>query len=66
MSNDEPIATALQSIATHLKYLGVGDAATSRGALEFHATQVKEGAEVIASALNRIADAIEGLTEAMR
>jgi hypothetical protein len=62
---DEPIAKALQSIATQLKHLGVGDAATTMGALEFHGTQVKEGAEAIASAIHELASAIDRLGEGL-
>lgn len=58
-------AKALQSIAMQLKHLGVGDAATPMGALEFHATQVREGADAIASALTEVAAAIDRLGEAV-
>jgi hypothetical protein len=38
----------LLTIATHVKYLGVGDAASTMGAIEFLAVAVKEAAETIA------------------
>ena len=58
------IAESLSSIAVHLKYLGVGDAASTMGAVEFHATKVEEVAQAghaIADGLNKIAEAIEGV-----
>jgi len=56
--DDTSVAEALTSIAVHLKYLGTGDAATTMGAIEFLAKEVKEGTERIADALTAIADAI--------
>ena len=37
------LADACQSVATQLKYLGTGDAATTMGAIEYLATEIKEG-----------------------
>lgn len=53
-------AEELGCIATWLKFLGAGDAASTMGAIEFLATQVKE----IATALDRIADAVDRLADA--
>lgn len=53
------IAVQLQSLATHLKYLGVGDAATTMGAIEFLSLHL---GEKIGDAGNSIASAIsEGM-----
>lgn len=54
-----------QRIATGLKYLGTGETGSPMGAIEFHATQVKEGAECIADALTQVAQAINRLAEAV-
>jgi hypothetical protein len=37
------LADACQSVATQLKYLGTGDAATTMGAIEYLATEIKKG-----------------------
>lgn len=37
------IAISLGDVATQLKYLGVGDAATSMGAIEWLAVAIKQG-----------------------
>jgi hypothetical protein len=57
-TTDEDVAAALSRIATQIKYLGVGDAASTMGAIEHLAVQVKEGSERIADALHAIAAAI--------
>jgi hypothetical protein len=49
------VATAIQS---GLKWLGTGDAATTMGAIEFHAVTIKDGLDSVASAINNLADAI--------
>ena len=54
------IAAQLQSLATHLKYLGVGDAATTMGAIEYLATHL---GEKIGDAGNNIAVAIAEAVE---
>jgi hypothetical protein len=46
---------ALTDIGVHLKYLGNGDAATTMGAIENLAVQIKEGFENLASALRELA-----------
>lgn len=52
-------------VATALKYLGTGDAASTMGAIEFLAVAVREGSKAIASAqtdgAERLADAIDGI-----
>jgi hypothetical protein len=53
------LAQAQQATATHLKYLGVGNAATTMGAVEYLAQQLQEG-------LNDAAEAIRCLAEPMR
>jgi hypothetical protein len=53
------LAEAQRSTATHLKYLGVGDAATTMGAVEYLATQIADG-------MSRLSAAIESLAEPMR
>jgi hypothetical protein len=53
------LAKAQQDTAVHLKYLGVGDAATTMGAVEYLAQQLREG-------LDRTAEAISGMSEPLR
>jgi hypothetical protein len=55
---DDALIKALENIAVHLKYLGVGDAGTTMGAIEFLAVKNYEGAALIASALDNLADAV--------
>jgi hypothetical protein len=45
----ESIADKIDRAATHLKYLGTGDAATTMGAIEFLGASVKEAAEQLAA-----------------
>jgi len=52
------LAEALNTIGTHLKYLGVGDAGTTMGAVEFLAVKNYEGALAIAEALESLASAV--------
>jgi hypothetical protein len=60
--NDNEVADALRTIGVHLKYLGVGDAATTMGAIECLAVQMKESGQAVASALYDLAEAVrEGL-----
>lgn len=54
----DAIADALKACATHLKYLGNGDAATTMGAIEAHGVMVKEAGENIAEAIRELASAI--------
>jgi hypothetical protein len=58
------IAAAIKTLAIHVKYLGVGDAGTTMGALEFLATQIREGDTAIALALETLASAVEKLAAA--
>jgi hypothetical protein len=46
------VAEATSNCATHLKYLGVGDAGTTMGAIEFLAVSIKESGEAIAGAIS--------------
>jgi len=62
----EPVAEALQRIATHLKYLGTGNAATEMGAIECLAVKTHEGAEEIARSLDRVADGLFAIAEALQ
>lgn len=52
------IAAELQTLAVHIKYLGVGDAATTMGAIEYLATSLSEkigdASFVISEAIERI------------
>ncbi len=61
MDEDErqDVAGALGDIASQLKYLGNGNAATQMGAIEGLAMQVKAGLDGIAEGLHAIAKAIE-------
>jgi hypothetical protein len=65
MTDENEVANALQNIATQLKYLGNGDAATTMGAIEALGMQLEKSAEIIAAAIppsDYIGDAIsEGL-----
>lgn len=54
-------ASALEGIRVQVKYLGVGDAASTMGAIEFLGTQVREGAAAVESALDRHAEAVQGI-----
>ena len=53
------LAEAQRNTATHLKYLGVGDAGTTMGAIEYLATQIRDG-------VDRLACAVESLIELLR
>lgn len=54
------IAAQLQTLAVHLKYLGVGDAATTMGAIEYLGVHLGEKLDVagqaIVAAIERVAD----------
>lgn len=45
------LADAQRTIGVHLKYLGVGDAATTMGAIEYLATHLGEKVDRIADAI---------------
>ncbi len=64
-ADENAIAEALGSIAVNLKYLGVGDAATEMGAIEFLAVSVKEGCEAIAASNLEIAEALNNVASAI-
>ena len=53
------LAQEQQNTAVHLKYLGVGDAGTTMGAVEYLATQIRGG-------VDRLACAVESLIEPLR
>lgn len=53
------VAVALERLATQVKYLGGGDNADQRGAVEFLAIKVDEGCSGIASALGTLGDTME-------
>lgn len=71
--------SGLRSLATELKYIGIGNAVPSMGAIEFHATKVEEVASAIAdgfggigahlqdhsNAMEAVASAIEKLADAV-
>jgi|SRR6516162_8604572 hypothetical protein len=57
------IARATEKLAMWVKYLGGGDNADNRGAVEFLAIKVEEGANRFAEAGHEIAAAIESLAE---
>jgi hypothetical protein len=43
------LADACRSMATQLKYLGTGDAGTTMGAIEYLATEVRDGMQSIST-----------------
>jgi hypothetical protein len=55
----ERIAEALERLATGLKYLGNGNAATEMGAIENLAKEVMEGSQRIAAAIEELAAAVD-------
>jgi len=62
---DDQIAKAIDRLATHVKYLGVGDAATTMGAIEYLATRIEKGGEDIAGSLDGLAEAIRKVASAL-
>lgn len=52
----ETLAKATDRCATHLKYLGVGDAATTMGAIEFLAVSVEKVATAISEVASNIGE----------
>jgi hypothetical protein len=52
------VAEALKNVATQLKWLGTGNAATKMGAIEFLATCVRDGCERVGSSIDNLADAV--------
>jgi methyl-accepting chemotaxis protein len=65
-NDTDQIAQAIKALAVHVKYLGVGDAATTMGAIEFLATKVDESGTGIAEALGALATAVQEVAEAMK
>ena len=63
MSPDDtdPQAAALASIASALRALGTGNAATDMGAIEFLGAAIKEGCGDMADAIRQLAEAIDNL-----
>jgi hypothetical protein len=59
MTPDARTAKALDRIATGIKYLGTGDNADQRGAVEYLAIQMKEGLERLAGAVDEHSVAVE-------
>ena len=61
------IANAIDRCATQLKYLGVGDAGTTMGAVEFLAVSIKEGLSGLALAVDghgeNVKAGLDGLSE---
>lgn len=55
------LTDAMLEIASALRALGNGNAASEMGALEFLASQVKEGADTMTSALCAVTDSIDRL-----
>lgn len=53
------IAWAILRLTDQVKYLGVGDASSSMGAIEFLATQVKEAGDGVARSIGELADAVQ-------
>jgi hypothetical protein len=53
------VANAIENCAVHLKYLGVGNAGPTMGAVEFLAVQIKEGLERVADAISDHGAAVE-------
>jgi len=56
---DEEIAEIIaRAIRSAGREIGTGDAATSMGGLEFVGTEIREGSERIAAAINNLAEAV--------
>jgi len=53
------LASAQESTAVHIKYLGNGNAATTMGAIEAYGMHIGEKLNTLSEALNAIADAID-------
>ena len=54
----DSISDVAKAIRVVAKDLGLGNAGTEMGAIEFHAVTIKEAAEAIASAIRDLAQAI--------
>jgi len=64
-TRDDAIAKAIQALATGVKYLGNGDAASTMGAIEFLATKIDKASERIASAVSELAASNKAIAEAI-
>jgi methyl-accepting chemotaxis protein len=64
-THDNPVAEAIQALATHIKYLGNGDAGNTMGAIEFLTTKIDEAATRIADAMDHLAASNEEIAEAL-
>jgi methyl-accepting chemotaxis protein len=64
-NDDDQIAKAIETLAVHVKYLGVGDAATTMGAIEYLATKVGESGHEIARGLGNLAEAVQEAASAL-
>jgi len=64
-TRNDSVAEAIQALATHIKYLGNGDAVGTMGAIEFLATKVDEMGERVANAIDRLADSNEKVAAAI-
>jgi hypothetical protein len=64
----EGVAAAIGSVAQEIKYLGNGDAATRKGAIEGLALMIREGFDALAESAraDQTAAAITGLSEALQ
>jgi methyl-accepting chemotaxis protein len=59
------IAWGLLCIATQLKWLGTGDAATTMGAIEYLTTKIEESGRAIAEPLDSLAAAVQEVASAL-
>lgn len=60
MDDDElELHMSIDRVASALRYLGTGNAATQMGAIEVLSVELKQGCQAIADALTLIAEAID-------
>ena len=59
MEEKDEIADAIESVATWIKYLGTGNAATQMGAVEFLAKETKDGLNMVADAIFELASVLD-------
>jgi hypothetical protein len=65
MSEENEVAEAIKSLAFQVKYLGTGENGSPMGAVEFLATELKEGLEGVASAIYEHAEATRNHADAV-
>jgi len=65
MAKDDPVADALQNVASALIRLGNGSASTDWGALEAHGKAMEDSANRIGEGLEDVASAIRELARAV-